>query len=73
MRPEFQNEPFTDFTQPSNKAAFEKALQSVARLTGKEHPLVIGGERFILPDKIRSINPARKTEVLGTFQAATPD
>ena len=73
MRPEFQNEPFTDFTQPANKAAFETALRTVGAMKGKEHPLVIGGERFILPDKIRSINPARKTELLGIFQAATPE
>ncbi|HEX7878709.1 MAG TPA: aldehyde dehydrogenase family protein, partial [Candidatus Eisenbacteria bacterium] len=73
MPAEFRNEPFTDFTQPSEKAAFEKALATVAAKKGGEHPLVIGGERFILPDKIRSVNPARKTEVLGTFQGATPE
>jgi 1-pyrroline-5-carboxylate dehydrogenase len=73
MRPEFRNEPFTDFTQPAHKAAFEKALAAVAAEKGGEHPLVIGGERMILADKIRSINPAKKTELLGTFQAATPE
>jgi 1-pyrroline-5-carboxylate dehydrogenase len=73
MRPEFQNEPFTDFSRPENRAAFESALKTVRAEIGREHPVVIGGERMILPEKIRSVNPARHAEVLGTFQAATSD
>ncbi len=73
MRPEFVNEPFTDFSQPAHKAAFEAALKTVSATFGGEHPLVIGGERFTLPEKLHTTNPSRKTERLGTFQSGTAE
>lgn len=73
MRPEFKNEPFTDFSRPENRSAFESALKKVRAELGREYPLVIGGERLTVPGKITSTNPSHKAEVLGTFQAATAD
>ncbi len=67
MLPDFRNEPFTDFTKPENVAAFKAALESVKAEIGREYPIVIGGERIMLDDKIKSLNPARPNEVLGYF------
>lgn len=69
MRPEFVNEPFTDFNQPAHRAAFQAALARVAGEMGREFPLVIGGERLTLPAKIVSYNPSNKKQALATFQA----
>jgi 1-pyrroline-5-carboxylate dehydrogenase len=71
MPTEFRNEPFTDFTRPENAAAMQAALAQVKSELGREYPLVIGGERIYTDDKLNSINPARKTEVVGIHQHAT--
>jgi 1-pyrroline-5-carboxylate dehydrogenase len=73
MRPEFKNEPMTDFSRPENRSVFQAALQKVAGELGREYPLVLGAERMILPDKIRSINPSRKSQAIGIFQACSPE
>jgi 1-pyrroline-5-carboxylate dehydrogenase len=39
----YKHEPFTDFKDPANREAFEKALQKVRSELGKEYPLVING------------------------------
>ena len=68
----FKNEPFTDFKDPTNRAAFEEALARVEREMGKEHPLVIDGERVRRPTTLRTMNPAKPDQVIGLFVAATP-
>ncbi len=67
MLPEFRNEPFTDFSQPENVAAFRAALDQVKAEIGQTYPLVIGGERITLEQTFPSINPSRSEEVLGNF------
>ena len=66
--PEFKNEPLTDFSRPEHKAAMEAALAKVKGELGREYPLVIGGERITGLKTFESINPARKDQLLGTFQ-----
>jgi 1-pyrroline-5-carboxylate dehydrogenase len=73
MPSEFRNEPLTDFTNPENAAAMRAALAQVKSELGREYPLVIGGERIYTDDKLNSINPARKTEVVGVHQHATEE
>lgn len=67
----FKNEPFTDFTDKKNRKAFESALTEVRKRFNKEYPLVIGGEKLYTDEKLRSYNPSKPEEVLGTFQKAT--
>ena len=67
----FKNEPFTDFTEKKNRKAFESALEEVRSRFNKEYPLVIGGEKLFTDDKLRSYNPSKPEELLGTFQKAT--
>lgn len=73
MDGEFQNEAFTDFTLPQNAEAMRAALEKVKGELGREYPLVIGGERILTDEKFVSINPARKTEVVGRFQHGTEE
>jgi 1-pyrroline-5-carboxylate dehydrogenase len=64
----FKNESIIDFSKPSNRKKQEAALAALRGLSGKEYPLVIGGERITTHEKIRSTNPARAGEVVGVFQ-----
>jgi len=73
MLSEFKNEPMTDFSRPQNREAMETALQSVRRQLGKTYPIVIGGKRIEGLKTFETLNPSRKTEVLGRFQKASRD
>ena len=61
----FRNEPFTDFSQELNRAAFEAALSRVENQLGGDYPLIIGGEEVFTEKKIRSINPSNLDQVIG--------
>jgi len=69
----YKHEPFTDFTVDANKKAFEDALKLVESYLGKDYDLIIGGERISTEDKIVSINPANKNEVIGRVSKASKD
>jgi 1-pyrroline-5-carboxylate dehydrogenase len=73
MQSEFSNEPFTDFSKEENARQMRAAIEKVRGELGREYPLVIGGERIKTEGKFESINPAKKTEVVGRFQKATTD
>ena len=69
--PEFRNEALTDFTRPENKSAMEAALEKVKDEFGREHPLVLGGQKITGLKTFDSINPSHKTQLLGKFQKGT--
>jgi 1-pyrroline-5-carboxylate dehydrogenase len=69
--PEFRNEPFTDFSNPENAAAMQKALADVKARFGQTYPLIIGGERITTDKTIESRNPANPSEVVGRVASAT--
>jgi 1-pyrroline-5-carboxylate dehydrogenase len=71
--PEFRNEPLTDFTKPENAEAAKLALAKITAEAGREHPIVIGGERITGLDQFHSLNPARKDEIVGRFQDGTKE
>ena len=73
MPTEFRNEPLTDFTKEENAVAMRAAIEKIKRELGREYPLVIGGERITTENKFDSINPANRTQVVGTFQKATKE
>ena len=68
----FQNEPYTDFSVPTNRQAMEAALAKVRSEFGREYDLRIAGERFKTPDKLKSVNPSNPSETVGIHQKATP-
>ena len=69
--PEYAPTAYVDFTRPEHRAAFESALAGVRAEIGREHPLVIGGERLQGGGTFESRNPARPAEVIGRFQSGT--
>jgi 1-pyrroline-5-carboxylate dehydrogenase len=73
MPSEFKNEALTDFSKEENARAMRVALDKIRNELGREYPLVIGGERIKTGRTFDSINPARKTEVVGRFQKATEE
>jgi 1-pyrroline-5-carboxylate dehydrogenase len=73
MQGEFRNEAFTDFSKEENARAMRGAIERVRGELGREYPLVIGGERLKTGRTFDSINPAKKTEVVGRFQKATEE
>ncbi len=73
MQAEFRNEPLTDFSKEENAQAMRDAIATVKSQLGREYPLVIGGERISTGDKLESLNPANRTEVVGSFHKATKE
>jgi len=72
--PDFRNEPLSDFKgNPEHERKMKEALREVAEELGREYDLVIGGERVKTPEKFTSINPARKSQVIGRFSKASPE
>lgn len=69
----FRHEPFTDFTVKENRDAFQAALDQVEKELGKHYDLLVGGERLSTGEKIASINPADKGQVIGTVSKANRD
>ncbi|MBM4760948.1 L-glutamate gamma-semialdehyde dehydrogenase [Bacillus sp. B15-48] len=67
----FKHEPFTDFTVKENREAFKEALHKVKTELGKDYPLVINGEKMYTKDKLVSVNPANKEQVIGNVSKAT--
>ncbi len=66
----FVNEPFYDFRQEENARAMRAAIERVQGQLGREYDLIIGGQRIKTTDKIKSLNPARPSQVVGIHQKA---
>ena len=70
--PDFKNEPYTDFSIAANRQSMEAALAKVRSEFGREYDLSIAGERLRTPDKLKSVNPSKPSEIVGIHQKATP-
>jgi 1-pyrroline-5-carboxylate dehydrogenase len=69
--PEFKNEPLSDFkSSPAHRRRMEYALDEIREELGREHDLVIGGERIKTPAKLHSYNPSHPNQVVGVFSQA---
>src|SRR6202789_2899123 len=66
----FKNEAFVDFSKEENVRKMRSAIEKVRGLLGREYDLVIGGKRLKTSGKIRSINPAKPSEIVGIHQKA---
>jgi len=64
---EFKNEPYTDFSIPANRAAYELALANATKEVGRRHDLLIAGKRVATKATFESTNPCASKEVLATF------
>src|SRR5580704_1187243 len=66
----FLNEPFFDFTKEDNARKMRAAIERVRGQLGREYDLIIGGQRVKTTDKIKSLNPAKPSQVVGIHQKA---
>src|SRR4029077_10311204 len=66
----FVNEPLTDFTKPEIARQMRAAIEKVRGQLGREYNLIVGGKRVQTKDKIKSINPAKPSQLVGLHQKA---
>jgi 1-pyrroline-5-carboxylate dehydrogenase len=66
----FKNEPLTDFGNAENARRMKAALTKVRAELGREYDMVIGEKLIKTTEKIKSVNPAKPSEVVGVFQSA---
>lgn len=66
----FKNEPLTDFSKEENARKMRAAIEKVRGQLGREYDLIIGGKRVKTSDKIKSLNPAKPSQVVGIHQKA---
>lgn len=67
---EFSNATYLDFSNAEIKRSQREAIDFVRSQFGKEFPNIINGKEVFTDKKTISTNPARPTEVIGTFQKA---
>ncbi|MDP8255674.1 MAG: L-glutamate gamma-semialdehyde dehydrogenase [Candidatus Alcyoniella australis] len=71
MRPQFNNEPLTDFSLPAQRESFALALEQRRRASADSFfPLRIGGRRIKTDQTFFSYNPSQPEMVLGEFAKA---
>jgi len=66
----FVNEPLTDFSKEENARKMRAAIEKVRGQLGREYDLIIGGERVKTAEKIKSLNPAKPSQLVGVHQKA---
>jgi 1-pyrroline-5-carboxylate dehydrogenase len=66
----FVNEPAVDFRKEENARRMRAAIEQVRSQLGREYDLIVGGKRVKTADKIKSINPANSSQVVGLHQKA---
>src|SRR5881394_1789454 len=66
----FVNEPLTDFTKEENARKMRAAIEKVRGQLGREYDLIIGARRVKTTDKIKSLNPAKPSQIVGIHQKA---
>ncbi len=71
MLPEFKNEPLTDFSVESNRKAFAAALEKIEGRLPIDGKNRIGGQAVGASSEFLSINPCKKTQVIGRFPEGT--
>ncbi len=69
----FVNEPPTNFDEPANRRAMERALEKIRSQLGGDYPAVIAGKEIWRDEKIISVNPCNYRQVVGTFAKSTID
>src|SRR5215468_3820408 len=66
----FRNEPAADFNNPEIARRMREALIKVGAELGREYDMVIGDRLIKTTEKIKSLNPARPSQVVGVVQSA---
>src|ERR1700758_2244794 len=66
----FKNEPPVDFRHEENARKMRAAMEKVRGQLGREYDLIIGGKHVKTGEKIKSINPAKPSQIVGLHQKA---
>jgi 1-pyrroline-5-carboxylate dehydrogenase len=66
----FVTESFFDFRNEDNAHKMRAAIAKIRGQLGREYDLIIGGKRVKTTDKIKSLNPAKPSEIVGIHQKA---
>jgi 1-pyrroline-5-carboxylate dehydrogenase len=66
----FFNEPPVDFSREENARKMRAAIEKVRGQLGREYDLIIGGKHVKTAEKIKSLNPAKPSQVVGLHQKA---
>ena len=66
----FRNEPPVDFSREENARKMRAAIEQVRAQLGREYDLVIGGKHVKTAEKIKSLNPAKPSQIVGIHQKA---
>jgi 1-pyrroline-5-carboxylate dehydrogenase len=66
----FASEPFFDFRNEENARRMRAAIAKVRGQLGREYDLILGGKRVKTTEKIKSLNPAKPSEIVGVHQKA---
>jgi len=69
----FVTEPFFDWRNEENTRQMRAAIAKVRSQLGREYDLIIGGRRIRTAEKIKSVNPAKPSEIVGIHQKAGPE
>jgi 1-pyrroline-5-carboxylate dehydrogenase len=72
-RPEFRNEPFSDFSKPEMRQKMHQAIAQVESQLGREYSIIIGGKRVKAADQFMSHDPSDPDRVVGVFQKGTAE
>ena len=66
----FRNEPPVDFSREENARKIRAAIEKVRAQLGREYDLIIGGKHVKTAEKIKSLNPAKPSQIVGIHQKA---
>src|SRR5947208_4975400 len=69
----FVHEPLGVFTQEESAGKMRAAIAKVRGQLGREYDLIIGGRRVKTTDKIKSLNPAKPSQIVGIHRKAVKD
>jgi 1-pyrroline-5-carboxylate dehydrogenase len=69
----FRNEPPVDFSREDNARKMRSAIEKVRGQLGREYDLIIGGKHVKTAEKIKSLNPAKPSQIVGIHQKAGKD
>jgi RHH-type proline utilization regulon transcriptional repressor/proline dehydrogenase/delta 1-pyrroline-5-carboxylate dehydrogenase len=66
----FRNQPPVDFTRAENRASMQQALAEVREQLGNTYLLVIAGQRIETTEFFASLDPSRRSRVVGKIASA---
>jgi 1-pyrroline-5-carboxylate dehydrogenase len=66
----FVNEPVLDFNREEHARKMRSAIETIRGQLGREYDLIIGGKRIRTAEKIKSLNPAKPSQIVGLHQKA---